>query len=130
VIEPQPFTIQFRNCYVRIFNTTRYLETVFNDGTKVPAAPQDTDSYRAQAQDLGYGDDTWSMCRDHEIGHTLVSESFGEQWSRTLWAVAHGNANGIPDSPWEMAAEEGLVLAWQRWRRIRKRAGHAILLGE
>jgi hypothetical protein len=113
----------FENCHVAIWHGAQYLETVFYDGTRVAAAPQDTDSYRAQAERLGYGDDTWAMCRDHETGHTWLSERLGEPYSRTLWAVAHGDKQAIHDSPGEMYAEEELVLAWQRWKNIRKKIG-------
>lgn len=98
---------------VRIFEDARYLETLFEDGTKVGAAPQDTDDYRATAERLGYGADTWSMCREHEIAHTFVTQALGLPYSPTLWAVAHGHHNG------EMWAEEELVLAYQRWRNSR-----------
>lgn len=114
-----PRLFSFRNCIVRVFEETRYLETVFCDGAKVPAAPQDNDEYRATAARLGYGTDTWRMCREHEIAHTVVCEAFGLPHSPTLWAVAHGHKNGIPDSPGEMAAEEALVLAYQAWCLVR-----------
>lgn len=105
---------------VRIFDDDHYLETVMRDGTSVPAAPQDTDEYRATAAALGYGDDTWRLCREHEVAHTTLLQSLGLHYSPTLWAVAHGAHGTIPDSPGEMGAEEDLVLAYQRWRKVRE----------
>jgi hypothetical protein len=107
---------------LRIFDDEQYLETVFADGTRVPAAPQETDEYRATALALGYGGDVWRMCREHEIAHTTLMQSLGLMYSPTLWAVAHGNPKAIPGSPGEMSAEENLVLAYQRWRILRKAA--------
>lgn len=104
-----------------MFEKARYLETVFPDGTKVPAAPQDTQEYVDRACELGYlydPDPAWSMCRSHEIAHTRLSQLLGEPYSQTLWAVAHGHHGGIPGSKYEMAAEEALVLAYQRWMLI------------
>jgi hypothetical protein len=106
---------------VRVFGDEHYLETVFPDGTRVPAAPQDTDQYRATAAALGYGDDIWRLCREHEIAHTTLMQSLGLRYSPTLWAVAHGERGKIPNSPGEMAAEEKLVLAYQEWRMLRER---------
>jgi hypothetical protein len=57
---------------VRVFNDDQYLETVFPDGSRVPAAPHDSDQYRATAVACGYGDDTWRLCREHEIAHTTL----------------------------------------------------------
>jgi hypothetical protein len=114
--------IRFRGCLVRVFNHARYVETVFPDATKVPAVPHETEEYRATATRLGYGDDVWRLCREHEMAHTELSELLGEPHSRTLWAVAHGQKNAIEGSPGEMAAEEDLVLAYQLWRNLRRRA--------
>jgi hypothetical protein len=105
---------------VRIFESDHYLETQFPDGTRVPAAPQDTDQYRATAMALGYGENTWRLCREHEIAHTTLMQALGLMYSPTLWAVAHGAHGQIPGSPGEMAAEEKLVLAYQEWRMLRE----------
>lgn len=112
--------IRLQGCLVRIFDQAHYVETIFPDGTKVPAAPQDSDEYRATAQRIGYGTDTWRMCLEHEIAHTGLLQSLGLPYSPTLWAVAHGQHDGIPGSPGEMAAEEDLVLAFQTWRNVRR----------
>lgn len=106
---------------VRIFEDAHYLETVLRDGATVPAAPHDTDEYRATAAALGYGDDVWRLCREHEVAHTTLMQRLGLQYSPTLWAVAHGAHGRIPESPGEMAAEEKLVLAYQEWCVLRER---------
>ena len=105
---------------IRIFGGQHFLETVFPDGTRVPAIPQDTDEYRATAQRLGYGTDIWALCREHEIAHTLVARALGLEYSPTLWAVAHGRTVRT-ELPGEMAAEEDLVLAYQIWCKVRGR---------
>jgi hypothetical protein len=109
-----PEVRRFGKVTVRIYHAHHYLETELPDGTIVPAAPHDTDEYRATAQKLGYGDDTWRLCREHELAHSELAEALGLEYSPTLWAVAHGQHGGIPGSPGEMAAEEDLVLAIQR----------------
>lgn len=107
-------------CTVRIFEETHYLETVFPDGSKVPAAPQESDAYRETARVHGYGDDTWRLCREHELAHTVLLQKLGFRYSPTLWAVAHGHHDSIPESPGEMEAEETMVLAYQRWQNVRR----------
>lgn len=107
---------------MRVFERTQYLETLFPDGSSVPAAPQRTPEYAETAQRLGYGaeaDAQWRMCKEHEEAHTTLLQSLGLRYSPTLWAVAHGHHAAIPGSPGEMAAEEDLVLAYQRWARLR-----------
>lgn len=102
--------IPFSGCVVRVFDDARYLETVFPDGTRVPASPEDTDAYRATARRLGYGDDTWRQCLEHEVLHTLVAERvLFHAYSPTLWRVAHGETRAAP-----VNLEEPIVFAAQR----------------
>jgi hypothetical protein len=54
------------------------------------AAPEDTNPYRATAQRLGYGPDTFRMMRDHEILHTAIAHLLGLPESPTLRGVAEG----------------------------------------
>lgn len=90
------------------------INTVMDGGTvQVPGGPHDTDEYRAMAQDLGYGADTLGMCRDHEAAHTLMAFLMGLPHSQTLYRVGTGQ----PDPDGEH--EEALVLAFQRWCRMR-----------
>jgi hypothetical protein len=97
--------IQFRNCVFRYFPEARYCETVFPDGTKVPAAPQDTDEYRAKSAAMGYGD-PFDMCVHHEFLHTSICEAAGLEYSPALRAVALG-LNERHD------AEEDMVMEFQ-----------------
>jgi hypothetical protein len=62
-------------------------------GAEVVAAPQDNDSYRATAQRLGYGPDTFRMMRDHEILHTAIAHLLGLPESPTLRGVAEGKGS-------------------------------------
>src|SRR4051812_35498735 len=47
------------------------------DGTLVPGEPEDTDSYRNTALELGYGDDTVALCQDHELLHVALCHWLG-----------------------------------------------------
>jgi hypothetical protein len=55
----EPFELRFFRFGVRarIYEADRYIETIFPDGSAVPACPQPTSEYRATAGRLGYGDD-------------------------------------------------------------------------
>lgn len=87
---------------------TDYCETIFEDGTRCPASPQDNGSYRATAKLLGYGENLMQMCLDHEVLHTLLAQVCEQPYSKTLWAVAHGETFA------GAAAEEELVMEFQR----------------
>jgi hypothetical protein len=105
-------TMQFQGCTVRIFPESRYLETVYRDGTKVPAVPHNTEVYAGNARKYGYGEDTFALCREHEILHTFLAEKMGLPHSPTLWAVAHDfPAGGPPEN--EFYIEEQMVLDFQ-----------------
>ncbi len=102
----------FKNCTVRADLARGYTETIFRDGTKVPAYPNGESDQKNSATELGYGQDVSAMCREHEILHTWLCELFGLPHSPTLWAVAHG----FPEGAAPLSAqyeEEALVLAFQ-----------------
>lgn len=107
-------TLQFRHCWVN--STLGYTETCYHDGTRVTATPEDSDPYRANAAELGYGTDTASLSRDHEILHTFLAEALGYGSSPTLWAVAH-NFEGAVAAIWEQEEEETWTLAFQSYLR-------------
>ena len=107
-------TLQFRHCWVN--STLGYTETCYHDGTRVTATPEDSDSYRANAAELGYGLDTGSLSRDHEILHTFLAEALTGGASPTLWAVAH-NFEGATAPIWEQEEEESWPLAFQSYLR-------------
>lgn len=103
-------TYHFRYCWVH--SSDGYTETVFHDGTKVTAVPEDTDEYRANAQNLGYGSDIAALSREHEILHTFLAERWRDTGSPALWAVAHGQQGAIAPR-WVQEEEEAEVLAFQ-----------------
>lgn len=104
--------ISFKNCFVRAELNVGYTETVFADGSLVPAYPDGTPEQRLTSLRLGYGDDLARMCREHEVLHTWLCERFGLPYSPTLWAVAHGQQAGCAPR-WAQEQEEALVLAFQ-----------------
>ncbi|MDQ3833618.1 MAG: hypothetical protein M3315_08280 [Actinomycetota bacterium] len=82
--------LTLQGCIVRIWAHRRYLETIYPDGTTVPASPQGDAEYVARAKALGYGADTWGMCREHELLHSWLCENLGLPHSPTLKAVSEG----------------------------------------
>jgi hypothetical protein len=103
----------FCSCYVRYFPATHYTETIYPDGTHVPAAPTYTEYYRNMASQLGYGDDLPACCREHEILHTFLAEAQGLSHSDLMWAIAHGTEDEIP--LWQRVCEERVVMDFQRY---------------
>ncbi len=103
-------TLTFQHCWVHV--SPGYTETVFGDGSKVTAAPEDCAEYRAKAARFGYAGDLDGLSREHEILHTFLSEAFGLPCSPTLWAVAHEQQGGVAPA-WAQEEEETLVLAFQ-----------------
>ena len=99
-------TIPLGQCVFALDLANQYAETRFADGTTVPACPHDTDDYRETARQLGYGADTWAMCWQHEMFHTVLAIAAGLPYSPTLWAVAHGEQGSVD--------EEAAVLEFQR----------------
>lgn len=103
-------TYTFNHCWVHV--SPEYTETVFQDGTRVTATPEETDEYRAKAERYGYGNDLPGLSREHEILHTFLAERLRDGCSHALWAVAHGQ-QGYVAPIWEQEQEEALVLAFQ-----------------
>jgi hypothetical protein len=103
----------FPGCRVLVDEAARYLETRFPDGTKVPAAPNTDPRSLAMADELGYGDDTWAMSRDHEITHTWLAHLDGTEISPVLWRLAHPQGPPPQPTPTEIAEEEARALTFQ-----------------
>lgn len=104
------------SCVVRIWPA--YLETVFEDGLKVPAAANYDEQSLATAAALGYGTDTWALSRDHELAHSLLMTAIGYQHSLVLRGVALRAAGGRKEdyvTPVQSAWEEGLVIGFQEY---------------
>lgn len=104
-------TLKLGESLIRIDDGARWMETVYEDNTRAPATPQDTDEYRATTARLGYGADTWRQCREHEILHTWVALKMGMTHSVILWNVAHGGGKRWPTGGPE---EEARVMGFQR----------------
>ena len=102
----------FPQCRVLVDAASRYVETQFPDGTKVGSTPNRDPHSLNVAEGLGYGDDTWTMSRDHEMGHTWLAHLNGLPWSPTMWRLAHPDRSDVPDDA-TVAEEEATVLAFQ-----------------
>lgn len=104
--------LQLGQSLIQVWPDAHYLHTVYRDGTLVRAAPEDTDSYREMASRLGYQWDTWRMCLEHEVFHTLLAMAAGRCVSPTLWIVAHGSEAQYNSDL--VVREEEAVLEFQR----------------
>jgi hypothetical protein len=104
---------RFPNCSVLVDEEARYVETRFDDGAKVGSTPNSDPHTLATARQLGYGEDTWAMSRDHELAHSWLALQDQIPWSRTMWRLAHPHADDLPNDA-EVAEEEARVLAFQQ----------------
>lgn len=102
----------FPSCSILVDNRAQYVETRFGDGTKVGSTPNRDAHSLWVAAGLGYGDDTWSMSRDHELAHTWLAHMAGLPWSPTMWRLAHPWGPDLPDDA-QVAEEEAMVLRFQ-----------------
>ncbi len=103
----------FPHCRVIVDEGARYVESLLEDGTKVGATPNRDDESLRLCAELGYGDDTWVMSRDHELSHTWLAHLEDRPWSPTMWRLAHPDSSEVA-SDVEVAAEEARVLRFQR----------------
>jgi hypothetical protein len=103
----------FPGCRVLVDEAGQYVETRFPDGAKVGSTPNRDGHTMATAAELGYGDDTFAMSRDHEISHTWLAHLDGRPHSPTMWRLAHPYGDDLPNDA-EVAEEEARVLAFQR----------------
>lgn len=119
-VEPERILVLGSTIHVRW--RADYSETLFLDGTKVPAMAIYDDTYRDTAQMCGYAglrrhieDAINMMCWEHEVMHTLLARCRGLNVSRVLWDVAHGkdqHPNYNVDASYQ---EEAEVIALQTW---------------
>lgn len=86
---------------------------ILSCGTVIEGRPHDTEEYRATARNLGYGDDTLSMCREHDPLHAGLCAWLGFGDSFALRCAA-----GLRDEDEISAAEEAAVLAVQKFRQL------------
>jgi hypothetical protein len=115
---PPVETHRMKNCRFEIDDERKRAETVFDDGSRLPAAPQMDSENIARARALGYeGSDeeaVWAMTRHHDLVHTVIAEAEGWPWSPTLHAVA----NGYTLPPGTSQREERLVFLVQRLMNV------------
>lgn len=104
--------LRFAECALHVEHGSRYIETVFDDGTKAVATPNWEPDDVFRAKQLGYRGNCWEMCMDHESLHSAVGELFGHGHSVVLWNVAHGDPKKWPEWGRE---EEGFVTSTQRF---------------
>jgi hypothetical protein len=103
----------FPHCEIAVDEEQRYVETRFADGTKVGSTPNIDDWTMKIAAELGYGRDSWTMSKDHEIVHTWRAHRAGLRWSATMWRLAHPKAPDLAGDV-EVSQEEAAVLEFQR----------------
>jgi hypothetical protein len=105
---------RMRRCRVEVDEAARRATTVFDDGSRLVAAPVMDAENIARARALGYtGHDAeavWAMTRHHDLVHTLLAEAEGFPFSFTLHAVA----NGYELPPGLSQREERIVFLIQR----------------
>ena len=88
--------------------------TYFADGSSVGAHPHpEMPHYSVVAHRLGYGDDLYRYCVEHEVAHSLIGEHFLNGPSVVLWALAHGSEA----ARYAVVCEEVLAQTLQRWVR-------------
>lgn len=102
--------IQMRYCTLEF--TPQGAVTHYPDGSSYGALPHDEPHYHALAHRLGYQGDTLAYCREHELAHHVIAESFGSH-SMVLFALAHGEK----PAPMVAASEESLAMNLQRFVR-------------
>jgi hypothetical protein len=103
----------FPRCRVIVDEDAQYVESRMEDGTKVGATANRDEKSLRTAADLGYGDDTWAMSRDHELSHAWLAHLEGKPWSPTMWRLAHPQSSEVADDV-AVAEEETRVLDFQR----------------
>lgn len=103
----------FPRCRVFVDECARYVETRFEDGTRVGSTPNVDPGSLFMCVDLGYGHDTWLMSRDHELSHTWLAYQDRQALSPTMWRLAHPDSSDVAGDV-EVADEEARVLEFQR----------------
>lgn len=81
--------VKLKHCTVH-YDPGVFVNTVFNDGSEAGAHAHYTPHYYVIAHRLGYADDVWRYCFEHEVAHSIVAEFFSDSPSLVLHAMAHG----------------------------------------
>lgn len=90
-----------------------WIVTRFPDGSEVHAHPDGSQYQNDVAPTLGY-ESVEEMTRDHDAAHTLLSVAMGDNYSHTLYGVAHNEHV----EPARVDMEERLAFLLQRVSNI------------
>ena len=107
----EPLEIPLRYATLRIWPSTRYVDTIWPDGKTCGATRGDNAGNRQEAADQGYigQDAVWRSLVEHELAHNLVSE-----WILGLPSPTLRHEAGAERAPyWLRLQEEAWALAFQ-----------------
>ena len=107
----EPIEIPLRYATLRIWPSTRYVDTLWPDGKTCGAQREDNADNRQEAADQGYTgpDAVWRSLVEHELAHNLVSDWILGCASPTLRFEACGEHAPY----WLRLQEEAWALAFQ-----------------
>lgn len=107
----EPIEIPLHYATLRIWPSTRYVDTLWPDGKTCGAQREDNYENRQEAHDQGYGgaDAIWRSLVEHELLHNLVSEWILDRNSPTL----RHEAGAVRAPYWLRLTEEAWVIAFQ-----------------
>lgn len=94
---------------IEIWEGTQTVRITFPDGTTLNSAPYDSPENRKMCKYLGYGNDLWKMCKEHDPLHIFLAVANGKETSRALLRAA----KGLPADDADRIEEE-LVLRYQK----------------
>lgn len=94
-----------------------WVETTMPTGEVLHALPMATAEDVARAHSLGYEGDVWLMTKDHDRFHAMLATFFDLPESPALRHAVLGHDSELA------GAEESLVLAFQRYANLCRKAG-------
>jgi hypothetical protein len=100
--------IHLQTCVWELYARPWHISTVFADSLRVEAAPDHARDLMI-ARAYGYGDDTLSLWRHHDLYHTVLLQALGYPYSPTLRNIIEP---GVASDVFR-AAEEAFVLDTQ-----------------
>lgn len=139
-LRPRGFTLyHFSNgVWMYVDPQDQYAVTLFPDGKKCPARPNDTPEAREIARGTGYPDDLFGHLVAHELVHNLVPLlgagnlnpfEVAPDWSPTLRAVATGRVRNDEPLPEFVLGDERNVFALQHFVAGRIKSDDPVLAG-
>ena len=109
---PEPLrTIRLRTATLTVWPD--HIETQLRRGGATYGYPPDTDDFRASAQALGYGDDTYWHMVEHDALHSLTCEWLDDAESLCLRRQADDRDAWLKPAPKAAQREEHRVGAFQ-----------------